>query len=72
MNDDEPRWGYWGDDPPCLHLLALRAFLEANRMEVWSEEGLSPEGWVNVSCDACRRAYETVLRDPWNDDEDDD
>lgn len=54
-------WGRFGDEAPCEHLLALRDFLEAQGLGVWSEHGEEPQGWVNVSCEACRRTYQTVL-----------
>lgn len=63
-------WGFYGSEPPCEHLIALRAFLEANEMGVYSEHGTKPIGWVNVHCALCKRTYETVLREPWEEDED--
>ena len=66
-----PKWGYWGKEPPCEHLVALRTFLEGNQMEITSEHGIDPSGWVNVSGESCSRTYETVLRPPWADDPND-
>jgi len=63
MCDEE--WGYYGDKPPCEHLLALRKFLEDNDMGVYSEHGEGPMGWVNVHCEKCGRGYEVTLDDPW-------
>lgn len=65
------KWGYFGEEPPCEHLLNLRAVLEQTGMEVWSEHGEQPSGWVNVYCGRCHRTYETVLREPWDDDRSD-
>ena len=48
----------------CKHLLALRRYLYDYSMEIWSEHGEEPAGWVNVSCPECRRTYEVVLRQP--------
>lgn len=58
-------WGHYGRNPPCEHLLALRAFLVANGLAVWAEHSEGPNGWVNVGCDACQRTYEVTLRAPW-------
>lgn len=55
-------WGKYGSESPCEHLIALRNLLESTGMTVWSEHGESPSGWVNVSCESCRRTYETTLR----------
>ena len=65
----EKKWGYYGDEPPCEHLLALRRFLEENEMTIWSEHGTNPFGWVNIHCSKCGRTYETVLDEPWSDDD---
>jgi len=62
---EESKWGYYNNDPPCEHLLALRKFLEEKDMEVWSEHGTGPHGWVNVHCAACKKTYETTLQTPW-------
>ena len=67
MAEQDGAWGYWRKEPPCEHLLALRAFLETNEMTVRSEHGEEPHGWVNVHCEKCHRTYGTVLRPPWND-----
>lgn len=58
-------WGRWGTEPPCEHLLALRKFLTENDLHVWSEDGAEPDGWCNVGCQRCHRAYEVTLRAPW-------
>lgn len=56
----EDRWGYYGDKPPCEHLIALRKFLEDNEIKIYSEH--EEDGWVNVRCKKCQRIYETTLR----------
>lgn len=58
----DPSWGKYGDEEPCVHLIALREFLQANCLAVYSEHGEQPSGWVNVFCDVCRRTYETTLQ----------
>lgn len=58
-------WGHYGKEPPCEHLLALRKHLESSGLRIWSEHGISPFGWVNVSCPHCHRTYEVTLREPW-------
>lgn len=65
LGSDASRWGYFGNRPPCAHLVALRAFLEASEMAVYSEHGEDPKGWVNVVCSQCARTYETTLCEPW-------
>lgn len=59
------KWGKYNGELPCLHLVALRRFLEATRLSIWSERGENPEGWVNVHCDQCDRTYEVTLAPPW-------
>lgn len=58
-------WGCWGDAPPCVHLMALRAVIEQHGLSVYSELGTDPAGWVNVHCPACSRTYEVTLQEPW-------
>ena len=60
------KWGMYGDEPPCIHLLSLRDFLEANNLEIYSEHGVDPSGWVNIHCPQCGRTYETLLRKRYN------
>lgn len=60
-NDDN--WGEYGEKKPCRHLLALRDFMKSTGMDVWSEHGTEPGGWVNIGCSSCRRTYEAVLSD---------
>ncbi len=57
-------WGDYGNEPACKHLLELRKFVEEKQMNVWSEHGVKPFGWVNVHCAHCGRTYET-LQPPW-------
>jgi hypothetical protein len=59
--DSEGTWGFWGQEPPCAHLKALRRFIENSPLEVYSEHGEQPAGWVNIHCRKCHRTYETVL-----------
>jgi len=66
-SDDE--WGFWGNEPPCEHMLALREFLIANWMDIWGE--FTDDGFVNVSCERCSRTYETTLRFGEEDESDD-
>lgn len=56
-----PDWGRFGDEPPCSHLVALLDYLRVNRLDIWSEHGSQPDGWVNVHCESCHRTYETTL-----------
>jgi hypothetical protein len=60
---DEDKWGFYGDKPPCEHLLALRAFLES--MDMWVKGELTDTGWVNVHCRECARTYEVEMMPPW-------
>jgi len=60
-------WGQYGKEPPCEHLLELRKFLEENEIDVWSEHGEMPMGWVNVHCEKCKRTYEVTLLKPFED-----
>lgn len=55
-------WGRYGSEPPCEHLVALRAFLEASGLKVWAEHSEGPWGWCNVHCPHCHRTYETTLQ----------
>ncbi len=59
------RWGMYGDKPPCTHLLQLRDAIRKLGIEIWSERGEDPQGWVNVWCGECHRTYQTTLRPPW-------
>ena len=72
LADAENRWGYWGKEPPCEHLLALRDYLRQKQLEISSERGENPDGWVNIDCNRCHRCYETILREPYQQDDDDD
>lgn len=55
------RWGHYGMEPPCEHLIALLDYLRRHRMDVWSEHGEDPPGWVNAYCETCHRTYNTTL-----------
>ena len=64
-----PEWGMYGKEPACEHLLALRAYLEDQDIQIWGEKTESPTGWVGVYCHRCKRVYEVTLREPfevWN------
>lgn len=54
-------WGNYGNEPPCEHLIELLGHLYRTGMDIWSEHGESPSGWVNVKCKKCGRTYETTL-----------
>lgn len=60
---DDPEWGDYGESGPCKHLLALRDFMKENWLDIWSEHGVEPDGWVNIGCGQCCRTYEAVLSD---------
>lgn len=60
---ESDRWGYSGDDPPCKHLLALRALLAEQKITIYSEHGEQPAGWVNIYCKQCGLIREDVLHD---------
>jgi hypothetical protein len=62
-------WGYYGDKPPCEHLVALRAYLEDTGITIWSEHAAEPAGWVNINCPHCQRTHQTVLQPPWLDED---
>lgn len=47
-------------DNECSHLTALRAFLTATGLQVYSEHG--EDGWVNVHCPVCSRTMEVILQ----------
>lgn len=55
------QWGLYGSAPACEHLITLLRFLMDQEMDVWSEHGEEPSGWVNVNCHRCNRTYETTL-----------
>jgi len=59
-------WGFFGFEPPCEHLVALRQFLESSGLGIWGEDSLHPDGWVNVLCSHCHRTYEVTLREPFD------
>jgi len=63
-------WGYWGNDPPCEHIIALRNFLIESGLSVYGENTESPRGWVNVNCEKCQKTYEATLQKPWRTDDD--
>jgi len=59
------KWGQWGDESACEHLLALREYLLANELSVSGEGTQNPRGWVNVHCARCNRTYEVTLQKPF-------
>lgn len=60
-------WGFYGNEPPCMHLTALRKWLNEMGMSIWGERTEQPAGWVNVNCVTCGRTYEVTLREPFED-----
>lgn len=58
-------WGRYGGEPPCTHLIMLVKRMRELGVAIWSEHGVQPDGWVNVSCEQCCRTYEVTLREPW-------
>lgn len=50
------------NESECEHVRALRKYLAVSEIEVYSEHGEEPAGWVNVRCERCKRVYETTLR----------
>ncbi len=61
QNSWPKRWGYFGNEPPCNHLIELRSFLETFGLDVYSEHG-EPDRWVNVHCQQCHKTYEVSFR----------
>jgi hypothetical protein len=58
---EDDKWGYYGDKPPCKHLVRLRQYLADEELEIWGEH-TEPDQWVNISCERCSKTYETRLR----------
>jgi hypothetical protein len=50
----------------CEHVTGLRAEMRARGIEIWSEHGEQPHGWVNVFCGICKRTFEVTMRPKHN------
>lgn len=48
-------------DDRCEHVRELEALMRQMRLDVYSEHGEEPDGWVNVHCRRCHRTYEIRL-----------
>jgi len=45
----------------CEHVLELEAIMRHSKIDIYSEHGEEPRGWVNVHCGECDRTYEIRL-----------
>jgi hypothetical protein len=46
----------------CEHVKKLEKFLGKESLDVYSEHGELPDGWVNVYCDRCETTFQVRLR----------
>jgi len=46
----------------CEHVKALHAYLREWQLDIYSEHGEEPQGWVNVHCRRCKKTFEISIR----------
>jgi len=45
----------------CEHVVKLEQYMRDNGIDVYSEHGEEPRGWVNVTCETCKSTFEIRL-----------
>lgn len=52
---------YPDENGNCIHYANLLKFLKDNNLDIYSEQGESPQGWVNIHCRECGIIYQESL-----------